>query len=278
MGADGIIDVDLAALRASPWSKSMMAGGFAGDREQRLRQFGYDVFEDAERMLVVSMETGAEPRTLTIARGRFDAGRLGAALSAAAPGATATRWRDSPVWEGAGRSVALVTPRTVVHGDSEAVRGAVDAAWSVVPDASGGKLGELRRSLAADQRGPSVFFALGVSEGVRRRAAGTLDVPPQLRQVAGRLDLGDDLDLDAVALFDDRRAAAAAAGVWSDAIRQLARQRMLMLLGLAPLLADTKLAIEGTRVRGHLHVPADKREGLADKLSALLQMVAGARK
>ena len=28
----------------------------------------------------------------------------------------------------------------------------------------------------------------------------------------------------------------------------------------------------------HLHIPADKREGLAEKLHALLQMVAGARK
>ena len=255
-----------------------MAGGFAGDRETRLQQFGYDVFADAERMLVVSVETGAEPRTLTIARGRFDAGRIGAAFSAAVPGATATRWRESPIWEGPGRAVALVTPRTVAHGESDTVRGAIDAAWGIVPDARGGKLGELRRSLGAEQRGPAVFFALSVSDGVRRRAEGTLEVPAQLRQVAGRLDLGDDLDLDAVALFDDRQAASAAAGAWSQIIRQYAQQRMLMLLGLAPLFTDVKLAVEGTRVHGHLHIPADKREGLAEKLNALLQMVAGARK
>jgi hypothetical protein len=254
-----------------------MTGDLGGERAERRRLFGYDVFTEAERMLVVGTETGGVPHTLTIARGAFDAGRIGAAFTAATPGATAGRWRESPLWEGSGRAVVLVTPRTLVEGEPDAVRAAVDAAWGLVPDARGGPLGELRRSLAADRGGAAVFLALNVTDGMRARGAGFLELPPELRRVAGRLDLAADLDVDAVALFDDGRAAAAAASTWGQAARQLGRQPMLVLLGLRPVLDGLSLGAEGARVHAHIHIPADKREGLADKVQALLQMVAGAR-
>jgi hypothetical protein len=275
--ADAIADVALGALRASPWSRSLMTGDLAGEREARRRLFGYDVFTEAERMLVIGIETGGAPRTLTIARGSFDAGRVGAAFAAAAPGAVAEHWRDSPLWQGSGRAVALVTPRTIADGDPDAVRAAIDAAWGIVPDARGGPLGELRRALGADRSPPAVFFALSVTEAMRGRAAGVLDLPAELRRVAGRLDLGADLDVEALALFDDGHAAKAAASIWGQAARLYARQRMLVLLGLAPVLDGLTLTAEGSRLHARLHIPADKREGLADKLMALLQLVAGAR-
>src|SRR5580765_5080553 len=56
--ADAIADVALGALRASPWSRSLMTGDLAGEREARRRLFGYDVFTEAERMLVIGIETG----------------------------------------------------------------------------------------------------------------------------------------------------------------------------------------------------------------------------
>ena len=38
------------------------------------------------------------------------------------------------------------------------------------------------------------------------------------------------------------------------------------------------VAAEGSRVHVRLHIPADKREGLADKLLALLQLLAKTRR
>ena len=37
------------------------------------------------------------------------------------------------------------------------------------------------------------------------------------------------------------------------------------------------LTAEGTRVHGHLRVPAERREGLSEKLLAIFQIVAAAR-
>ena len=143
------------------------------------------------------------------------------------------------------------------------MRGAIDAAWGIVPDARAGVLGELRRALDADRARAALFFALNVTDGMRRRAAGTLEVPEALRRLAARLDLAADLDLTAQALFDDARSAKAAAAIWNDHLRIYRRQRMLLLLGIGPVFDGLKLAIEGRRVHVRLHIPADKREGLA---------------
>jgi hypothetical protein len=275
--ADAVADVDLAALRASPWSSALMTGDFGGEREERRRTFGFDVFTEADRMLVVGTESAGAPHTLTIARGAFDAGRIGEAFAAAAPGATAGRWRDSPLWEASGRAVALVTTRTIAVGEPDAVRAAIDAAWGIVPDARGGALGELRRGLEADRSPPALFFALVVTDAVRGRAAGVLDLPPELRKVAGRLNLGGDLEVNATALFDDGHAAATATSVWGQAARLLARQPMLRMLGLGPVVDGIKLGAEGARIHAELRIPADKREGLAEKIQGVLQLVAGAR-
>jgi hypothetical protein len=105
-----------------------------------------------------------------------------------------------------------------------------------------------------------------------------LVVPDGLRRIGARLDLGEDLNLEALALFDSGAHAAAAASIWNEAARTYARQRMVMLLGLGPVFDGLSVGAEGSRVHARLHIGADKREGLADKLLAVLQLVAKARR
>src|SRR5206468_4334371 len=102
----------VAAGEADRNEKLLVAGKAGRDREERRRRFGYDVFTEAERMIVAGAEANAGPDTLTVARVRFDGARAGGAFLAATPGATATAWRGSALWEGGGRALALVTPRT----------------------------------------------------------------------------------------------------------------------------------------------------------------------
>ena len=74
----------------------------------------------------------------------------------------------------------------------------------------------------------------------------------------------------ALALFDGGGHAATAASVWRDAARTYARQQMVMLLGLAPVFDGLTVAAEGSRVHVRLHIGAERREGLAEKLLAVL--------
>ena len=285
--SDVVAEVDLAALRASPWSHSLTESGLSGQREEGRRLFGYDIFGEGERLLAVMTEAAGVPRTLTIVRGTFDPARVAAAFIAATPGATAGRWRDSPLWQGGpneqgvAQAVALVTPRTLVQGEANQVRGAIDAAWGIVPDARTVPLGGLRRSLDADhagnERGPAAFVALNVTDGMRARAAGIVDLPPGLAICAGRVDLAEDLNLDVVGVMDNAQDAAAAMIAGNVAVRQYAQNPMVRMLGLGPILGAVVLTAEGPRVHGHLRIPAERREGLAEKLLAIFQMVAAAR-
>ena len=280
--ADVLAEVDLAALRASPWSHALTESGLSGQREEGRRLFGYDIFSESERLLAVMTEAGGVPRTLTIVRGTFTPARVGAAFIAATPGATEGRWRDSPLWqggpneEGVAQAVALVTPRTLVQGEVNQVRAAIDAAWGIVPDARTVPLGTLRRSLDADHQGPAVFIALNVTDGMRARAAGMVELPPRLAIGAARVDLADDLNLDVVGVMDDAQDAAAAMIAGNVAVRQYAQNPMVRMLGLGQILGAVVLTAEGTRVHGHLRIPAERRDGLADKLQAILRMVAAA--
>ena len=259
--SDAVADVDLAALRVSPWSRSLMEGSLDGEREERRRRFGYDVFTEAERMLVAGAEAAGGTNTLTIARGRFDGERVASAFLGATPGAVATQWRGSSLWEGQGRAVALVTPRTIAQGDGPRVRASIDAAWGVVTDAGGGPLGEIRRALDADKNPAAVTVAISVTDGMRARAAGMFTLPDGLRRVGARLNLGDDLDLVGLALFDSAGHAATATSIWNDAARLYAKQQMVMLLGLAPMFDGLTLEREGSRVHVRLHIGAEQARG-----------------
>lgn len=276
--ASSLADLDMNALRASPWSRALVTGGFVEDREERVRVFGYDVFNDAERVVVGGFEAAGGVSQAVVVVGRFDGARVGRAFAAATPGAAATRWRDCAIWEGGGRAVAVFpSGRTLVQGTPETARAAIDAAWGVVPDARGGPLGALAHDAGMEGRRPAVMLALLVTDEVRARAAGFAEVPPELRRGVARVDLGADLELDATAVFDDAARAGATARQWTAALRELAQNRMLRIMGLGPLVDGVTLDAEGARVHGRLRIPEDKREALAERVLLLLQAVARQR-
>jgi hypothetical protein len=276
--ADAVVDLDLAALRASPWSSALVQGELGGERKARARESGYDVFSDGDRALFVVIESAAGSRMIGVVRGRFDGRRIAAAFAASNTGATTADWRGSPVVQTRERAVALVTARTIAEGDPDTVRAAIDAAWGVVPDARAGRLGELRRTLDGGRGAPAAAITVTVNDGMRARAAGVLAIPPGLQQVAARLDLGNDLDLDGVAVFETSHDAALAASTWREAARTTARQPMVALLGLRAVFDGLSLTADGTRVHARVHIPANQREGLAEKLLGLLRLIAGGRR
>jgi hypothetical protein len=271
-----LADLDLAALRASPWSRALVTGGFVEDREARLRAFGYDVFNDADRVVIAAIDVAGQERQMVVVTGRVDVARAGRAFEDAAPGATETRWRDCRIWESGDRAVAAVG-RALVQGTPETVRSAIDTAWGIVPDASSSTLGALARDLGVAARRPAIVLAISITDDVRARAQGIVDVPPGLRRGVARLDLGADLELEALAVLESPAGATEAARSWSGALRDLGQNRMLRVMGLSPLVEGATVRAEGARVHGNLRIPEGKREGLSERLMFLLQAIAKQR-
>jgi hypothetical protein len=121
------------------------------------------------------------------------------------------------------------------------------------------------------------MIALLVTDEMRARAAGFVDVPPEMRRAAGRLDLGSDLELAAEAVFDSAGPASSAAASWGAQLGELKQNRMLRIMGLSPLVDGATVTAAGARVRGRLRVPEDKREALGERVLLLLQAVARQR-
>jgi hypothetical protein len=272
-----LADLDLAALRASPWSRALVTGGFVEDREARLREFGYDVFNDADRVVIAAIDVAGQERQVVVVFGRLDIARAGRAFREAGPGATEASWRDCHIWERGDRALAAVG-RALVQGTPETVRAAIDAAWGVVPDAGASPLGTLVRDLGVTgARRPALKVGVTITDDVRARAEGVVEVPPSLRRGAVRLDLGADLELEALAILDSPAVANEAARAWGMALRELGQNRMLRIMGLSPLVEGASLSAEGARVHGRLRVPESKREGLSERAMILLQAIAKQR-
>jgi hypothetical protein len=122
-----------------------------------------------------------------------------------------------------------------------------------------------------------VTLAVTITDDVRARAEGIVEVPPGLRRGAARLDLGADLELEALAILDGPTIANEAARAWGSALRELGQNRMLRVMGLSPLVEGATVRAEGARVHGRLRIPEGKREGLAERAMLLLQAIAKQR-
>jgi hypothetical protein len=274
-GAETVIEVDVAQVRASPWSRALVALPDA-ERATKTDAQGFDEVIDIDRAVFAVSEGAAEPTTLVVAQGRFDEARLAQALH---DGWTRGEWRGSRLWLRGDQARALLTARTLITGQRDAVRAAIDCAWSLTPDVRQGPLGGLIRELGGDTTRdtsggrPAVTAASTVTEAMRRRVEGQFALPAGLQRAAGRLDLGPSLELELVGLLDSERQADETAHNLSTTLRDLRARRALAIFGITPFLNGVTIAPQGNRVRVRLVVPEDKREDLAAKVAFVLEAI-----
>jgi len=268
-GAETLLEVDVAALRASPWSRGLVARPDA-ERAARAAQQGFDEIGDVDRALFAVSEASAGPATLLVAQGRFDPGRLAAALGA---GWVPSTWRGSPLWTRGAEALALLTPRTLLRGEPAAVRAAIDCAWGLAADARRSAVGELRRELAAPGERAALVAASVVTEAMRRRVANEFVLPAGLTRVGARLDLGAALRLDLFGLVATPREAAETARNLQLTLRDLRARRALAAFGITPFLSAVAVAPQGRQVRLQLVLPEDQREDLAARLTAIIDAI-----
>jgi hypothetical protein len=269
-GAETLIELDVAQLRASPWSQRLVATS-EDERAARTAAQGFDEIADVDRALfAVSEGTGAAPATLTVAQGRFDPARIAAAQGA---GWRAGSWRGSRLWERQDQALVLLTPRTLVRGEPAAVRAAIDCAWGLAADVRASPAGQLRRELTAAGGRPALVAASVITQAMRRRVAEDFALPAGLARAGARLALTGALDLDIVGVLGSERAAADTAHDLQVTLRDLSAQRALAAFGITPFLAGITIAPQGPRVRVHLTLPQEQRDDLAARLAAVLDAI-----
>ncbi|MEA2701083.1 MAG: hypothetical protein QOI66_5354 [Myxococcales bacterium] len=276
-GPETVLEIDLGQLRDSPWSRGLLQARSEDERQARRLALGYDELVDVDRMVFAVTEDAGGPLVLTISQGRFTADAVGRGFAGAHPGATADPWRGSPLWRAGQEATALVTPRTLVSGRLDSVRGAIDCAFGLAPDARGGGLGPVRRAMEPERGGPALVAAVAVTEAMRQRVGGEFQLPDGLHHAGARLDLGAALDVSLLALHDRPEQAAAAARLAQQFLVDLRGRTLLRVFGLGPLLDGASFHAEGTRLRGQLHIPESERADLAQKITLILETLRRAR-
>jgi hypothetical protein len=273
--AELVLVIDLAQLRRSPWTRDLLAEGAAARASAGAR--GFDERTDVDRLLLVRLPGGSgDDASLSVAQGRFDRSRVFAAFREGRPGATTTSFRGCPLATSGPEAVAFLTGRTLLSGELAAVRGAIDAAFGRARDVRGERW--LRAALPERSAArPAVELALRVTDPMRARIHEELEEGEALEEVAGRLDLGQRLDLTLRGRATTATRAQALATRLELALGTLRARPSVAALGLAGVLSGVRLSAQGTAIAAELHLTEAERDDIAARLSEAAKLIAKVR-
>jgi hypothetical protein len=269
--AELLLSLDLGALRASPWSQPVIAAGANAPRRPR----GYDEIRDVDRVLLVGLPADAAGPSLTIAQGRFDRARVRAAFAAGRKVMTAG-FRGCTVWSADAEATTFLTDRTLLTGALGSVRAAIDVAYGKARDVRGQAwLTDVHRRFGKDPGPAAIELAVLVSDPMRRKLRDELAEAEGLVRLGARATLGRRLDVAVVGTTATPEQASALISEVGVALRDLQTRPSILALGLAPVLADVQLAVQGPRVAAELRLDARDRDEIARRLAAVAQLLSG---
>jgi hypothetical protein len=276
-GVETVIEVDMAALRRSPWTSPALINPDERLRDRKAAALGYDDFADVDRLIYAVGATGPAAPTMVVAQGRFLTTNVEAAFRDRWPSARADRWRGLTTLSSGEGALAALTPRTFCSGSLDEVRAVIDRAFGVGGGFVDEHQGALRRELLAMARftPPSILATVVLSDRIRARVGDAFPLPPQLRLVGARLDLGETLDLQAVGVLDDAAAAAMLARRLGALLTGLGARMALGSLGLSALVNSVRVSLDGTIVRVTTTVPADRRDEVSVALRTIVSALRG---
>ena len=271
--AEVLISLDIEALRASPWTRSVIAAGVEGAGRAR----GFDEIADVDRLLLVRLPAETQGISLSIAQGRFDRERVRVAFAAGRK-VSSDSFRGCTIWTAGEETAAFLTDRTLLSGALASVRAAVDAAYGRARDMrSQTWLGEVRKRFGKDLPPAAIELAMRVSDPVRARLRDEMVEAEALERLAARLELGRRLDLAVVGVTGTKQQAAALITRMGAVLRDLQTRPSLVALGFGRVLGGVELAVQGPRVAAELRLEPRDRDEIARRLSSVARLLAQAR-
>lgn len=277
-GVETVIEVDVAALRRSPWTRLALANPDERLRDRKAAALGYDDTADVDRIVYAVTAAGSAAPTMVVAQGRFQTAAVAAAFRERWPNAIAGEWRGLTTLAAGESALAALTPRTFCAGSPGEVRAVIDRSFLVgsgfLDDAA---LGALRRELLALARftPPVVLVTVVISDKIRARVGDASFLPAGLRLVGARLDLGQTFDLQAVGVVDNQAAAAILARRLAALLGSAGAKLALGTMGLASLVSTVQVSADGAAVRVHATIAADRRDEVSVALRTIVSALRG---
>ena len=115
-GAETVIEVDLEALRRSPWTAEALTDPDTRLRERKAAALGYDGPADVDRIVYAVTSAGVDAPTIVIAQGRFQTANVEAAFRDRWANAGVDKWRGLTTLSSGENGLGTLTPRDVLFG------------------------------------------------------------------------------------------------------------------------------------------------------------------
>ena len=282
-GLETVLEVDLEALRRSPWTAELLPDPDARLRERKTAALGYDGATDVDHIVYAVTSAGIDAPTIVIAQGRLQMPTIEAAFRERWSNASVDRWRGVTTLSSGENGLGTLTARTFCSGPLGQVRAVIDRAFGLGPtfwEQSSGPVappGALRRQLLAAARftSPAILATIVLDAQLRARVGDAFPLPPELRQVAARLDLGQTMDLQVVGRLDTGPAAVELARRLNALLNDRMTRMALAMVGMSALVQSVQISSDGTEVRARTSIPGERRAEVMAALRALVQALRG---
>ena len=285
--SEALLVVDVARLRASPWSRPVFAWARERQRTATGRQGlrGFDEIDDVDRWVFARLASrpGAPASdTLELAEGRFQSALVESAFRSRRPEARREARAGAELLTDGERAVALVGvgQRRAVLGPAASVTAALAVVRGEQPAATeeswlAAALTALEDEAGARRSDVAVELALLLTEPLRAELAGWFGRAPRVQQLAARLALSSDVRAVLVAAASDRQEARFLADRLRETLRALARRRSVRALGLGPTFERAEVTARGARLVVAVAVTEAERELVTSRLSELAAILGG---
>ncbi len=277
--ADLVLWADLAKLRSSPWTKESFAKVATADPGASEPSFGE--IRDIDRVVFAKVPFLRDGASVLVAQGKLDRERIGKDFAQHEGTVQKSEYRGADMLIRGDEALAFLSKRTVISGLTVAVRAAIDCNIGVARaiDTESWFL-HLRAQIAHDKGSvpPVAAIYVHLQPATREALKREMGEGEDLEELAGRIDLGNDLDVIAIGNVRTELQARDLAERMAERIRDARTRPIVAAFGLASVLDSMRFSAKETGVAATLHISQRERQEISDRMAIVAETMASIRK
>jgi hypothetical protein len=277
--ADLVLWVDMAKLRASPWTRDSFAKVASG--ELGAGEPGFDQIRDVERLVFAKLPALRDGASVLVAQGKFDRERISKAFAQNGPAVENTAYRGADMLVRGDEALAFISKRTVLSGLTVAVRAAIDCNVGVARAIDSDSWFQRLRATLTRAKGavpPVAALYVQLQPATREALMKEMGEGEALEEFAGRIDLDSDLDVTAIGSVRTELQARDLAARLAERVRDARSRPIVAAFGFASVLDSMRFSAKDTDVQVTLHISHQERAAIAERMAIVAETIARMRK
>jgi hypothetical protein len=277
--ADLVLWADLSKLRSSPWTRDSFDRVATSDPGASEPSFGE--LRDVDRLVFAKLPFLRDGASMLVAQGKLDRERINKAFASNGAAVQSSAYRGADMLIRGDESLAFLSKRTAISGLTVAVRAAIDcnigAARAIDSESW---FQHLRAQLGRNKGAVPAVAALYVrlQPATREALKQEMGEGEALEEFAGRIDLGDDLDVTAIGNVRTELQARDLAARMGARIRDARTRPIVAAFGFASVLESIHFSAKETGVEATLRISQRERAEISNRMASVATAMASMRK